>query len=513
MREPDSPATLATEQPPDYLKDSALAYDAATDLVRAYASLPGGRDEVVELTGRLAMADPAIRSATLFLLAPGEAELSPAWQLPPPDRASDSCYVANLANEAFLTSQARSCFNGIHTQFALPIIAGGECLGVMVAHLLGRDQAMLARGRLEFLAGLAGLALRQAHAREAIRARLVRILRFVSNRLDDGIVVFDHTGQAIQVNEAARRLVGIENLGSVARLAAEWRQSGHPSQAHASQLTIDGPDDRRRYFRVHLLALSKHLGLSHGLVTAFLRDETQMEEARRRQEAFFGLATHELRNPLTVIKVYFDFFAAELSRHDSERLKRAMTTIRRNVERVLKLCQDMQDHTRLELGAFHYDRAEVSTDAILDAMIPEAQLLCASNGIELAVVINGKGIGFWDRLRVEQVLLNLITNAVKFSPAGSTLHLTASIIGSCWQVSVADEGIGLPEEELKSVFLPYYRSNHGRIDSAPGTGLGLAICQQLVQSHAGSIWAESPGRGQGCTFHFTLPLLASGGDT
>ena len=110
--------------------------------------------------------------------------------------------------------------------------------------------------------------------------------------------------------------------------------------------------------------------------------------------------------------------------------------------------------------AFRFNFAQVSTEAILEAVTPEAQILCTNNDLELEITVRGHGIGFWDRLRVEQVLLNLITNAVKFTQAHGRLHLTAAAYEQYWQVSIADEGIGLTEQDLKQVFRPFYRARN-----------------------------------------------------
>lgn len=230
-------------------------------------------------------------------------------------------------------------------------------------------------------------------------------------------------------------------------------------------------------------------------------------ESSRRQEIFFGLAMHELRNPLTVIKTYLDFFAAELSRHNNERLKLALVTVRRNLDRLLQLSQDLLDHTRLELGEFRYEFAPVSAESILEAIIPEAELLCASNGLTFEAARGDNGAGDWDRTRIEQVLLNLIANAVKFSPPGGCVRLETGVRGRQWQVSISDCGIGIPRDELDLIFKPFHRSSNVLAQAACGVGLGLSICRRLVLAHGGTIVAESPGPGQGSTFRVTLPTL------
>jgi signal transduction histidine kinase len=114
-----------------------------------------------------------------------------------------------------------------------------------------------------------------------------------------------------------------------------------------------------------------------------------------------------------------------------------------------------------------------------------------------------------DERRVRQVALNLMNNAVKYSPGGSTIRVSAAVVGDALEVRVVDEGEGIPPDKLEEVFEPFRQVDMTYRGAQRGTGLGLAICRGLIGLHGGRIWAESAGRGQGSSFCFTLPIAAT----
>lgn len=456
----------------------------------------GARGGAREAVAKLALGWTALFSleaAALYLPSPGRSD-GPLEPLP----AGASPATANrawrdLAEEAYRACQPQNLCEGAFFLHARPLCRRERCHGVLI---VGSSKGEIPPETERALASLVAL-IGEALARDCPTDGLLYPDRSPLPESTEGVIVYDRAGNILGRSAGVARMLGRE---SSEILAALVRQP-HPGPGDAD-LSLCSYNEAGHSIRASLIPLAESPSLG---AVAVLRDRAVAEEISCQKEAFLAQATHELRNPLSIIKMYVDFLGAELSASANDRSRRALATVRRNVDLLLKLSQDLLDHTRLELGEFTYDYNRVETEAVLAAVIPESRLLCAGKDLELKTEIHRHGIGYWDRLRIEQILLNLLTNAVKYSPPRGAVHLKASVESGSWHVVVADAGIGLSPEELKHIFKPYYRVG----GEATGTGLGLAISQKLALAHGGSIWAESEGRGKGCAFHLLLPLAAA----
>lgn len=223
-------------------------------------------------------------------------------------------------------------------------------------------------------------------------------------------------------------------------------------------------------------------------------------EARRR--ALLADVAHELRTPLSGIKGYMEGLTDGVVPPDPEVFSR----IGSDVGRLQRLVTDLEELSRLDAGALGLRRQRVVVRDLVRAAVDRLRPQAEGKGLDLAVVLDG-GLPRVevDYDRILQVLLNLIGNAVQYTPPPGSITVSVHARGAWVQVDVTDTGIGIPPEHVPHVFERFYRVDRSRSRAGGGSGLGLTIAQYLVEAHGGRIWAASPGPGSGSTFSFTLP--------
>lgn len=214
---------------------------------------------------------------------------------------------------------------------------------------------------------------------------------------------------------------------------------------------------------------------------------------------------HELKNPLSVIHGYASYLTKE--NVSPEEMKKALKAVLSNADRLIGLVDHLQEAVRLESDGFKVETHTVEGAALLQEAVESVELQAAARGIRLRwrSPVGDSLLVDADPRRVLQVLGNLLSNALKFTPEGGTIDCTAQRDGESVRFSVIDTGPGIPAEELPMLFDRFYQTE-GNEHKRKGLGLGLAICKGLVQAHRGRIWVESlPGVGS--AFNFTLPAV------
>ena len=233
-----------------------------------------------------------------------------------------------------------------------------------------------------------------------------------------------------------------------------------------------------------------------------------IEQLNRLKSEFISAVSHELRSPLTPIVAYAELLTVRTFPPDM--IQQMAAEIHRQTLHLQRLVDDLLDISRMEAGGLHLEVQPLRLDEVIRQVI---QSYTTSPQHQFAVRLPpALPMVSADPVRVRQVLLNLVSNAVKYSPQGGRITVTARERGTWVEVSVADQGIGIPPDKLERVFEKFYRVDGEEIRKIRGTGLGLAICKHIISLHGGRIWAESAGPGRGSTFIFTLPVLAAAPD-
>lgn len=228
----------------------------------------------------------------------------------------------------------------------------------------------------------------------------------------------------------------------------------------------------------------------------------KMEEIKTR---FMRTATHELRTPLTSMKGFLELAKNET---DPEILSQYLDIAYRNTDRLEALTNDLLDQQRLEDGRIDLIYETLDLTCILHNVLEEVSNLINKKDQTIKIDIPEKTFIKGDKLRIEQVLINIIDNASKYSPNGTRIDIKIEENNEDIQVIVADNGIGLSEEDIHKLFQPFPDIEHPTITDQ-SIGLGLSICKGIINLHGGEIWGESPGIDKGSTFYFTLPKAIS----
>lgn len=257
----------------------------------------------------------------------------------------------------------------------------------------------------------------------------------------------------------------------------------------------------RRYSRDDLALATE---LAHRLALA-LDNAKLYDEARRAvrvRDDVLAIVSHDLRNPLSTILTSTE----RLLMRDPEDARQSIARCRRAAQRMTRMISDLVDAASLDSGTLSLDRRDHDLLRVVNDAIDLLQPLAEARGLTLAAGANAELSAFCDRERVVQVLSNLVGNAIKFSPAESTIRIAAELWGSMVRISVSDGGPGITPDLLPRIFDRYWHTNNAH--NRQGAGLGLYIAKGIVEGHGGRIWVDSvPGRGS--TFYFTLPTSSA----
>ena len=230
-----------------------------------------------------------------------------------------------------------------------------------------------------------------------------------------------------------------------------------------------------------------------------------LEELDRLKDEAIAIASHDITGPITSMSGYAQLLLRHLAKPEpnTQLLEEGLTAIREQATLMGQLVVSLLDSSRIQAGAMALQIAPCDLEECLAGML--ARLNPSERG-RIAVRLDDVPLaGAWDQQKIEQVLANLIRNALKYSAGDSQVNVAAKAQDGQIEVAVSDRGIGIRADELPVVFERFYRAPEALTAGLPGAGLGLYICRGIVEAHGGRLWAESAGQGQGATFRFRLP--------
>lgn len=343
------------------------------------------------------------------------------------------------------------------------------------------------------------LTIRLRETLEEISAERRKAEAILSN-MADGLVALDREGRIIHVNPAAARMLRAEPAALEGRRLAEV----------LPEASLDGEAPfvhRDRTLRARLAPLRDSSGQATGTVVV-LHDVTEEERLERMRREFVANVSHELRTPLTTIKSYVETLldgAAE----DPEVAERFLGVVNRETERMTRLVSDLLTLSHLDSGSLRMERQPLAPAELVAEVCEKFRERCERKEIALRCTFDpGAPLVLADRDRMEQVLSNLLNNAVDFTPPGGTIDVKVEAGDGRVTVRVIDTGTGIPPEDLPRIFERFYRVDKARSREFGGTGLGLSIAKEIVESHEGRIGIES-SLGRGTEVWFWLPALGA----
>ena len=331
------------------------------------------------------------------------------------------------------------------------------------------------------------------------RSRLATVL----DQITDGVLIADPTGLIQFANPAAGRLFQFGNplnhsIAEVVRnhqLVEAWRRSQQTRQMQSESVEVPA---RHQYLQLVVIP-DQHTSGSLLLV----QDLTRIRRLETVRRDFVSNLSHELRTPLASLKALAETLQ-EGALDDPPAARRFVDQIQIEVDALTQMASELLELSKIESGRFSLDRSPVEASDLLHSASQRMQLQAERANITLRVEC-GDDLPKVpvDSQRLEQVLVNLIHNAVKFTRPGGEVVLSAEPVPGDVRFAVRDTGVGIPADEVPRIFERFYRVDKSRTGS--GTGLGLSIAKHIVEAHGGKIWAEST-EGRGSTFYFTIPL-------
>jgi PAS domain S-box-containing protein/excisionase family DNA binding protein len=347
------------------------------------------------------------------------------------------------------------------------------------------------------------------HAEAALRDSEAR-LRAVWESASDAIVLSDPDGTVLAANPAYHRLMGYEPEQVIGQSFALIFPEEQRAQATEQYRAVFAADELvpafetviRRADGAEVPVEARYdfvlQDSRRSAMVSMVRDISDRRALERMQHEFLSMIGHELMNPLNGIRLQ-----AEVLRMTERYRQASVDAIIGQVDLLGRLIRDLTDVSRLDEGRLPLEPAPMDLVDVVRACAEQARGLSHNHSIRI-VSPDAPIIGVWDRHRLEEVIANLVVNAIKYSPAGGEVCVSVGRRAGEALVSVRDPGIGIAPDRLPRLFDRFYRVRDTAA-AAGGLGLGLYISQHLIQAHGGRIWAESAGRGQGSTFSFTLP--------
>ena len=238
------------------------------------------------------------------------------------------------------------------------------------------------------------------------------------------------------------------------------------------------------------------------LALSFNQMAEKLEKVESMRRQLIGDVSHELRTPLTAIKGSMEGLMDGVLPENDE----TYMGIYREADRLQRLVNDLQELSRVEAGAYELDLHPLDVLVVISAVVKRLELQFKEKGVLLEVDVPDDLPSIQaDEDRIGQVLLNLVGNALQFTPSGGSVVVSAAQRNKEIKISVSDTGIGISPEDIENIFTRFYRVDKSRSRAGGGSGIGLTISKYLVEAHGGRIWVESAGLDRGSTFTFSLP--------
>jgi len=343
-------------------------------------------------------------------------------------------------------------------------------------------------------------------------------LASILSNMSDGVIAADEVGTVIVMNRRAKHMLQLNDhtmngLDIAGVLGIPKTRIGQHVMGddNTSIIRLERGDEEEQIVRVTFTAIHRRNQGIAGTI-AVLQDVTEQEELDRSRREFVANVSHELRTPLTTIKSYVEALD-DGAMNEPQLAQRFVGVIRSETERMIRLVTDLLHLSRLDSKQATLRKQPTNVMEMLDEVADRFSVQARQKAIRLRVTaIDGIKPVMLDRDQIDQVLDNLLSNALKFTPEGGFIEIGARKQDADWiEFWVMDTGIGIPKKDLSRIFERFYRVDKARSRSMGGTGLGLSIAREIIRAHGGSIVFESE-LGQGTKVMFTLPIVSEGGE-
>lgn len=336
-----------------------------------------------------------------------------------------------------------------------------------------------------------------------------RKLSSVLTHMTDGVIATDKNGNVILMNKRAEEMLGktqadvldeeitkVLNLDKFLKLD-DLYQLTDPILLDFEHSVED------LILKANFSVIEKENGEQNGLI-AVLHDVTEQERIELERREFVANVSHELRTPLTSMKSYLEALA-DGAIHDEEIAPRFIQVTQNETERMIRLVNDLLQLSKMDSRDYPMNFTSIDVPSFLKQVVERFEMSTKNESIQFKYKVPDNEIfAIGDHDRLTQLLDNILSNAVKYSPEGGTITCSLKEEKDRMVISIKDEGVGIPKENIPHIFDRFYRVDKARSRSLGGTGLGLAIGKEIVEAHGGAIWVSSDW-GKGTVISFSLP--------
>ena len=422
-------------------------------------------------------------------------------------------WLPRAAEAPWFLRSAAAAEAGLVSGIAFPVHVSGKPGAVI--EFFSRRYAQPGDDMIDTLSGLAtqiGQFVERRRAETALRQSENR-LRSVVDHMLEGLVVFDRTGRIVQANRAFAEMFGY-TPDTVRRLPVlqflpdrdDYRDPHNTARLYAQALGRVTEHEGRRAngelfpIQVQVYEFSTADGT---FVAGHVRDLSQERESDRLKKQFVASVSHELRTPLTAIRGSLSLLTLGAAGDLPGEAKDVLAIAERNATRLVGIINDLLDVERIQAGLLSLSPSWFDLDRAIERARETVAPLAEQAGIAIAAAANGARV-WGDEARIVQVLVNLLGNAIKFSPRDTRVDVRGRTGDEAVVIQVRDQGRGVPEHLKAIIFQPFRQAEASDSRTHGGSGIGLAICRAIVAQHGGDIGVESQP-GEGSTFWFTLP--------
>lgn len=346
---------------------------------------------------------------------------------------------------------------------------------------------------------------------EGERKKLSSVLSFMT----DGVIATDRRGRVILINGQAADMLNVSRETSLSKpinelLGLEDEYSYEDLLEESNSIILDYGKDFNPYFlRANFSVIQKETGFINGLIVV-LHDITEQEKVDMERREFVANVSHELRTPLTTMRSYLEALT-DGAWQDKEIAPNFLQVTQNETERMIRLVNALLQLSRMDSKDYKLTTEWINFVEFYNRIIDRFELTKNQNVKFQRNLLDYPVYLEIDEDKLTQVLDNIISNALKYSPEGGKITFTMTEELGQIVISVSDEGVGIPKDKLDKIFERFYRVDKARTRKLGGTGLGLAIAKEMIEAHGGKIWAEST-EGQGTTVSFSLPYTPSDED-
>lgn len=339
---------------------------------------------------------------------------------------------------------------------------------------------------------------------EGERRKLSSVLAYMT----DGVIATDRRGKVILINTPAEKMLRVKHESANGRSIIDVLDIGDTYQFKDlmevdGSLTMDRSTlDKPYVLRANFSVIQRETGFNNGVI-AVLHDITDQEKVDQERRDFVSNVSHELRTPLTSMHSYLEALS-DGAWEDKEIAPRFLEVTQNETERMIRLVNDLLKLSRMDGGREQLEKSFVNFTDFFNHIIDRFEMMKKETIMFKRHIPREPVIIEIDEDKVMQVLDNIISNANKYSPDGGRISFYLKKFEDEIEVSIADEGLGVPDEDLANVFDRFFRVDKARSREMGGTGLGLAIAREVIEAHGGRIWAER-NKNKGTIIKFTLP--------